>query len=240
MEEVVQLFCIPYAGGKAELFQQFASCMPETVSVIPIEYAGHGNRIREPFYETFSAMAADVAAEIRKLRDPSMPYALFGYSMGSVVAYEIATRGLLTEQPARLFFASHEAPGTSWDSMDYAEVDDLTFARLIVEFGGFDRFEEKFLQNKFFRKMIFQPIREDYRLIADYHWEEVKPLTIPASFFYAPEDVAPEKAKLWQQRFKEPMEFFEIGENHFFIREHAEELAKIIEKQLATMLGKTK
>ena len=232
MNQKKKLFCIPYAGGRADLFREFAADMPKDITVIPLEYAGHGTRAKEDFYQNFKEMTRDVASIIEGQITEGEDFALFGYSMGSVVAYEIAARRLLTRQPSKLFLASHEAPGTEWESKGYSEMDDVTFAKAIVAFGGFDRFEEKFLENRHFRRMIFDPIREDYRLISEYNWKPTEKLEIPATLFYAPNDVSPEKAKKWQNRFAGELERIEIGRNHFFIKEYPKELAEMITERM--------
>lgn len=232
MKQKEKLFCIPYAGGRAELFREFATYMPEHITVIPVEYAGHGTRAKEDFYQNFTEMTRDVASIIEGQITEGENFALFGYSMGSVVAYEIAARKLLTRQPLKLFLASHEAPGTEWESKGYSDMDDVTFAKAIVAFGGFDRFEEKFLENRHFRRMIFDPIREDYRLITEYNWKPVEKLEIPGTLFYAPDDVSPERAKMWQERFAGELERIEIGKNHFFIKEYPKKLAEMIAERM--------
>ena len=215
MEKQIKLFCIPYAGGKAEMFRELAGYLPDRISVIPLEYAGHGTRAKEAFYADFTEMTTDIAS-----------------MMGSLVAYEIVARKMLKKQPEHLFLASHEAPGMEWESKGYSEMDDVTFAKAIVAFGGFDRFEERFLENRHFRRMIFDPIRQDYRLITSYHWEETEGLSVPGTLFFAPDDVPVEKAKQWRLRFRAPLELIEIGKNHFFIKDEPEKLAGLIRERM--------
>ncbi len=232
MEKQIKLFCIPYAGGKAEMFRELAGYLPDRISVIPLEYAGHGTRAKEAFYADFTEMTTDIASKIEKQLDGNEDFALFGYSMGSLVAYEIVARKLLKKQPEHLFLASHEAPGMEWESKGYSEMDDVTFAKAIVAFGGFDRFEERFLENRHFRRMIFDPIRQDYRLITSYHWEETERLSVPGTLFFAPDDVPVEKAEQWRLRFHAPLELIEIGKNHFFIKDEPEKLAGLIRERM--------
>ena len=64
MNQKKKLFCIPYAGGRADLFREFAADMPKDITVIPLEYAGHGTRAKEDFYQNFKEMTRDVASII--------------------------------------------------------------------------------------------------------------------------------------------------------------------------------
>ena len=227
----IQLFCIPYAGGKAALFEQLQPYLNSEIELISVEYAGHGTRIKEPFYPDFDAMVKDVAAQINE-KISGNEIALFGYSMGSVVAFELLLRHCLSASAVHLFIASHEAPGEHWSSMEYAELEDEPFLKMLTAFGSFRAGDEKRLENRFFQKMIFQPIRADYHLIAQYRLTDKSPVTVPVTMLYAPADVPREAAQKWQARFTEPISFIEIGNHHFFINEQPQAVAAIINQKL--------
>ena len=90
--------------------------MPEHSELIATEYAGHGKRRKEDFYDTFEAMVRDVAGQINDSWDGESEVALFGYSMGSIVTYEMWAMGLLEMKPGHIFLAAHEAPDLEWES----------------------------------------------------------------------------------------------------------------------------
>ncbi len=228
----IQLFCIPYAGGNADCFDGLKKYLPQEVELVAFDYAGHGARGGEDFYPTFDDMVRDMAMKLNGCFKPERKTVIFGYSMGSVVVYEMVARGLVKAEITRLFLAAHEAPGEDWGSAEYVKLDDLAFAHKMMEFGGFDKFQDRFLENRHFRRMFFEPIRQDYRLIADYKRNhDIRP-DVPVTFFYAPGDVCREDALKWSSRFAEEPEYIEIGNNHFFIKEYPMELAELITERL--------
>lgn len=229
--EKIQLFCIPYAGGKADDFYHLGECIDESIKIEAVEYSGHSKRIGEPFYNTFDEMVCDAAKQIND-KINSDRIALFGYSMGSVVAYEIIANDLLKVKPYYLFIAAHEAPGEHWNSMEYADLDDKAFVDMLVNFGGIDRIDDKMIHNRFFQKMILNPIKADYNLISQYNLSSEKLLNIPCTMIYSPNDVTSVQASKWQNRFENQIEFIEIGNNHFFIKDEYQQLADIISKRL--------
>lgn len=229
----MKLICLPYAGGNAKVFDEIKEFLSEKVELIALDYAGHSSRIKEPFYDSFQTMVEDMAKAVNDVIEAEEEYALWGYSMGSVVAYEVVAQKLLAKNPVYMFFASHEAPCEKWDDRLYDEMDDLEFAHYIAEFGGFSKFEDRMLGRKFFMTMVFNPIRADYRLLADYSWVQKENIDIPATMFYSDKDVPTEHVKKWQKLFDKEIEFVELGENHFFIRDYAGELADIIIEKLA-------
>lgn len=223
----LQLFCIPYAGGTAELFDEFCSFLPKDILVEKIEYSGHGNRVKEPFYNTFDEMVAEVAGQINSRIIDDMDIALFGYSMGSIVAYEILANELLAKKPSAVMLASHESPDHEWESKEYFMSDDETFFKLIQDMGGFERCTPDMLKNKFFRKLYFDPVRADYNLIGNYRMSKRVELDIPATFCYSPNDIPDENTKAWKPFLGSKGRIIAMGDSHFFIRQHAKEMAEL-------------
>lgn len=228
MKEKLQLFCLPYAGGTVDVFDGLAKLLENEILVSPVEYAGHGSRKTEPFYQDFAELSKDVYEKISSMRRHELPYAIFGYSMGSIAVYELLCRYLKEELPQYIFLAAHEAPDVEWESKKYAAYDDEHFMDELIAFGGFEEANRKLLNNRFFRKLYFQPIREDYRLLAEYQFQDRQLLPADTTIFYAPKDISEKEIKSWQSFAGGSMEFIPLGSNHFFIREHAEEMAEIM------------
>jgi len=227
----LNLFCIPYAGGTADVFGKLAPYLREDVEIIPVDYAGHGSRAKEPFYASFDEMARDTAKALNEYLDGT-EYAIFGYSMGSVVSFEMLVNGYLKYPPKHLFIASHEAPGEYWTTMEYAGLSDAEFFQKLVEFGGFKAEDEIRMKNRFFKKLIFDPIKADYDLIASYELHNENPVDLGVTMMFSTNDVERAAAEKWQSRFTKPMEFIEIGNNHFFINDEYETVADIINKRI--------
>jgi medium-chain acyl-[acyl-carrier-protein] hydrolase len=106
----LRLFCFPYAGGGAQIFREWSDVLPADVEVCSIQLPGRGPRFRE-------APIGDVAAAIDALTGAIQPYldkpfAMFGHSMGAILAYE-TTRRLEAGfgcSPTHLFVSGHRAP----------------------------------------------------------------------------------------------------------------------------------
>lgn len=234
MDKKIQLFCIPYAGGNSAVFHGIEMLLPETVELIPLEYAGHGRRSKEAFYPTFDEMTADVAHQIREKRDTECDYAVLGYSMGSIVTYELFAGGYLADDGLLryVFLAAHESPDVFWDCKAYVELDDESFMEKMLALGGFSRYEPGYLRNRFFRKLYFNPMREDYRLLSDYRMKNHVQIPVPVTMFYASEDIPWERISRWSAFAGAGMEFAELGTNHFFLQSHEQEMAEVIVRAL--------
>src|ERR1700761_4174716 len=106
-----RVLCVPYAGGSAQVFHALARSMPETIEVGAIELPGRWSRRREPLLKKVNDASRSLADEITRLSPK--PYALFGYSLGGLIAFETArllARDAKQQQPRALIVAAIEAP----------------------------------------------------------------------------------------------------------------------------------
>jgi pyochelin biosynthesis protein PchC len=160
----LQLVCLPHAGGGASFYRTWLTLLPPDVELLAVQYPGREDRWSDPMTdrmdELVSAIADDLAAELDR------PYALFGHSMGSAVAWELAhalpNRG--ARPPRRLFASGREAPGTARPGQIHQQSDDVLCAEL-ERLGGTHR--DVFADPEL-RAAVLGYVRNDYRLIETY------------------------------------------------------------------------
>jgi medium-chain acyl-[acyl-carrier-protein] hydrolase len=86
----MRLFCFPYAGGGAQIFRHWPRHLPAEVELCSVQLPGREMRLREtPFSDVHSLIEAVTPAILPYL---DKPFALFGHSMGALVAFELARR----------------------------------------------------------------------------------------------------------------------------------------------------
>lgn len=104
-----RLYCLPWAGAGAGVYRAWAEWLPADVEVVPVALPGRERRLREEPLRTVEKVAEALTPVL--LEDADRPYALFGHSMGALVAYEttlrMAAAGL---PPYRLFASGSRAP----------------------------------------------------------------------------------------------------------------------------------
>lgn len=86
----IPVFCLPYAGGTARIYQRWRREFPPEFEVVPLEIAGRGARIAEPFPGSIHKLAADLSRQIHGRLPRPAGYVLFGHSMGALIAFEMA------------------------------------------------------------------------------------------------------------------------------------------------------
>ena len=87
----VRLFCLPYVGGAAWIYEPWRGLLGDDVDICAVELPGHGARMREPCIARLEPLVDALASAIMEELD--VPYALFGHSMGSAGAGWPARQG---------------------------------------------------------------------------------------------------------------------------------------------------
>ncbi|MGQ4451198.1 thioesterase II family protein [Streptomyces griseus] len=169
------LICLPHAGGSAGFYRPWAALLPPEVELLAIQYPGREDRFEDPEAVSMAELAGAVADSVAPLLD--RPYALFGHSMGSAVAWELAHELRRRELPGprRLFASGRAAPGTAVTGQLHRQNDDVLSAEL-VRLGGTS---QEVLDDPGLRSLVFTAVRHDYRIIETYRPPERPPLSCP-------------------------------------------------------------
>jgi medium-chain acyl-[acyl-carrier-protein] hydrolase len=109
-EADIRLFCLPYAGGTVTTYRTWSKKLPPSVEVAAVQLPGRGSRMPEPPFTQLAPLVEALARNLLPYLD--RPFALFGHSMGALVAFELA-RHLRREHgltPAHFFSSGQSAP----------------------------------------------------------------------------------------------------------------------------------
>lgn len=75
-----------YAGSGASLYSVWDSFFGDDIEICPVQLPGRENRRREQLCSDIQGIAGSIAEVIAGMAD--VPFSVFGYSMGGVIAYE--------------------------------------------------------------------------------------------------------------------------------------------------------
>jgi len=236
----MKLFCLTFAGGTAAFYDRLEACLNPEISVIKLEYAGHGIRHRESFYGSFSELAEDmyrlILQELARgdaSEQTAEPYALMGYSMGSISAAEVLKRIITCGKlpaPEQIFLAAHEPTShtglNDWEASDFDEA----VKKHTIQFGGIP---ERLVHNKSFWRVYLPIYKADYRMIENYDFSQLKvDQPVPVTVFYSETDTPYSRMKDWSKHFAGRCDYVRYDGPHFFIQEHCEEIANDIKRRL--------
>ncbi len=236
----VRLVCLPYAGGGGSVYMPWARQLP-MVDVCAVQLPGRENRLREPAYTRFAEMMDATVQVLRPHLD--MPFALFGHSMGALIAFELARR-LRAEgapAPAHLFVSGHRAPQLPNPRAPLAHLPDAEFLDELRT--RYDGVPTEVLRHPDLMALLLPCLRADLALVEDYRCRAEEPLACPISVYGGEDDPVANEAELaaWRAQTRGAFTLTRFAGTHFFIRSAREELLAALARELAavpeTMVG---
>lgn len=210
-----QLFCFPYAGGGPSLFRSWQAELGPSIRVHPVQMPGRETRIAERPLTSVAAMAEMAANEIERAADA--PFTLFGYSFGSLVAFETARllrrRGL---SPSTLMAAALRPPHMPHRGRRIHELPDH---ELLAELRKLKGTSDAVLRSRELMSIVLPAIRSDFRAYETYRYEEQTPLACPISVTGGIADPSVSQAELvgWSDHTRGTFRMRMLPGDHFFI-----------------------
>ncbi|MGY6217060.1 thioesterase II family protein [Methylolobus aquaticus] len=222
----LQLFCFPHAGASALGYSRWQRRVSQDVRIVPVELPGRGRRWGEALCRDIGSVVDDLAGSLR--REIAGPYALFGHSLGALLAFEVAhaLRAGKTPIPVALFASGCSAP-TLRDSDRYAA--ERSDAELIAELSDLGGTSAEILANAEWMAMTLPVLRADYRVCASYRPVPRLPLACPLHVFGGRDDeTTRDRLAAWSSETSGPctIDWFDGG--HFFLHDAEAELLGLI------------
>ena len=227
----LRLFCFPYAGGAATIYHRWANQMPPTVELIPVELPGRGRRLNEPPIRQMPALIEALTPMIIPLLNAK--FALFGYSLGAILAFELARelRRRNAPPPERLFASARRAPQIPDRSPITYNLPDEEFRAELLRLNGtpIAVLEEDELMN-----LMGPAIRADFEMIQSYEYDDDAPLSCPLTVYGGLQDDEETRALLsaWRQQTNAEFSLHMLPGDHFFIRSASHLLLDLLRREL--------
>jgi surfactin synthase thioesterase subunit len=220
----VRLFCFHHAGGSAWSFAGWGRRLGRGIEVVPVTLPPRP--VPAPGSRGPASTMDEVVREVAQRLAPALdePYAFYGHSMGSLVAYGVAQQRLAAgRRPPVCFVAgAHRAPhlpapDLAMDLSDTAALD------LLLGLGGTGRLLR---ENPVRMRAVVDRLRQDlqlsatYRYTADWH----QPLPCPVHVLHGSDDplVPAAHAAAWDRHTAGPFALHAMPGGHFFHKEHKE------------------
>jgi medium-chain acyl-[acyl-carrier-protein] hydrolase len=160
-----QLFCFAHAGGGPSFFRPWLAALAPEITVRRVLLPGREWRLEEPPFRHIAELVEPLCAGLEPYLD--QPYALFGHSMGAVVACEVARRfsGPSRAGPACLIVSGRRAPGLAANHRRLSSLPDDEF---LAEVGRLNGIPQEVLNEPELLDMLLPPLRADFELAETY------------------------------------------------------------------------
>jgi medium-chain acyl-[acyl-carrier-protein] hydrolase len=232
-----RLFCLPHSGSGAFQFATWKDLLPQVLDVCPIQLPGRENRLREPPLNRIQAIVENLASEINPYLD--RPYILYGYSLGALIAFELARelRRRKIHPPLALCALARRAPHLAqYDAPMHSLADNLFLAELARRYGGLPAIIQQDVE---LMKLVMPVLRADITALETYVYEEQDPLDCPIYAFGGNLDSTAKEKDLeaWRSHTKSGFELKMFDGDHFFIRNNRESIFRSILAQISILAG---
>ena len=213
-----RLFCLPYAGGGAAIYKGWAPLAPPALQIAAVQLPGREHRLAEPAFSGLETLVPSLLEGIRTHLD--RPFAIFGHSMGALIAFELARtlRRRELPSPAHLFLSGHRAPHLPDRRPPIHALPDAEFWPALRKLGGTP--DEVFAHPELMA-LIEPALRADFQLCETYAWREEPPLDIPLSVFGGSDDPNVERSELeaWRDVTRGPVTVEMLPGDHHYLHQ---------------------
>lgn len=171
-KEKIRLLMLPYAGGSGLYYSHWKKYLDDHIKIIPIELPGRGLRFKEPLCNDMNEIIDCIWASV-KTEIVQGQYALFGYCVGTLIAYELFKRVRKEKlpDPSHCFLCAYPAPDVPRKDKSLAET---TEEELVAEWIQGSRISREQLEKKSYLKSIYEVWKADCAMIDKYHFSGEK------------------------------------------------------------------
>jgi medium-chain acyl-[acyl-carrier-protein] hydrolase len=173
--------------------------------------------LQEPPLTELHPLIDAIAEEILPLLD--RPFALFGHSMGALIAYELARklRRDNSPQPLQLFVAGHRAPQLPYTGRLASELPEAQFVEALRKLNGTPK---ELLENAGVIEVAIPVLQADFAICQNYTYYDEAPLEYPICAFGGLRDanVTRNELEAWRHQTVAPFIVRMLPGDHFFLR----------------------
>ncbi|MFJ6936688.1 thioesterase II family protein [Streptomyces sp. NPDC101132] len=237
MTDRTTLVCLPFAGAGASFYRPWQRLAePYGFDVLPLQLPGRERLIdQEPYRDASTAADGLLADLLAALGDSPEPrrIALFGHSLGAVLAYELARRlvGTPGVTLVRLFASGSPHPAEQ-RARRATGLDDDAFLERVNEFAGYTH---EALQDPEMRELILPTLRADVEMHESYVPDAEQVLPVPVTSLRGTADtlVSREEAAAWARTTTGGYHEAELAGGHMYLTDSAPELIRTVAVDLA-------
>lgn len=233
--EPLRLLCLPYAGASAQVYARWRRRLFPTIDVRPVELPGRGAREGEPFATDVCDLAEQLALELLgSLTHECERYALFGHSLGAIVAFELAhALSDLARPPSALLVSGCHAPTRRSATSEPQVLED---AALLERMRAYEGTSEAVFASPELLAMALPVLRADFALGSGYRYVARPPLRVPLHVYGGSSDEPGARELVaWRRETRSAFTVNMFAGGHFYFRGADEALLACMANHLGAL-----
>ncbi|MDQ0987946.1 alpha/beta fold hydrolase [Streptomyces sp. V2I9] len=213
-----RFICLGYCGGGVSSYMKWAGVLPPGVELAAVCYPGREGRFVEDFARGWEELVEDVITAVVSASD--LPYVLFGHSMGSWVAFDVASR--LEERghrgPEALVLSSANAPSVRLDAGEVIPSQAQSDDQLRDWMRHFGLLPQHVLDDADLQEMAVELMHADIRVRDSFRFRPGSGVTAPVELFTGTEDetIDPDVQEQWRKLAGNGLRHTELPGSHFY------------------------
>lgn len=200
------------------MFRRWPDGLPLGVHVYGVELPGRGTRFAERPFTRLGPLVHAVAGALGPFL--SQPFALFGHSMGGLVAFELACelRAEHGVSPDQLLVAGYRAPQLPDRDEPVSALPDAEFVRRVRRLGGM---ADEVAERADFAEVFLPALRADFTVCEEYEYRPRPRLSCPVCCLGGVQDASVRRNELegWRDRTTGEFTLRMLPGGHFFVQE---------------------
>jgi len=228
----LRLFGLPHAGGGLGVFRGWADLLPGDVEMAAPCLPGRDARAAEPPLTCMADLAERLADDLEEGLDT--PYALFGHSLGALVAFDLAHEILRRggPPPMALIVSGQRAPSLPYPHKPVFHLDDGAFIDAVQ--ARHEAIPAAILAHPEMLAHYRRLLRADFTLVEDYRYVSREPLPCPIVCIRGEDDkfVTADQASGWRAESRDGCTFETVPGGHFYLRDLQSPLFGVLSRVL--------
>ena len=229
----LRLICVPFAGGGASSYRLWAQHLPDHVEVVPVQLPGREDRLDEPPVDSMEPLVDRLVPGLAPYLD--RPFALFGHSMGALIAFEVGRRLRSTGlEPVHFFASGCRAPHLPSSCPPRHALPDQAFLDILRDMNGMP---EEVMDNPDFIELVMPALRSDFKLVETYVHRSGPQLRCPVSVLggRADPEVSPPELDGWSRHTTGPFQTQLFPGDHFFLTSARDDVLRLVASHLTSL-----
>jgi surfactin synthase thioesterase subunit len=227
----IQLFCFAHAGGGPSLFRPWRDKLAPDSVVRPVQLPGRESRLDEPPLRRMADLIEPLCAALEPYL--SEPYAVFGHSMGAIVAYEVARRFSAGAAPGpACLLVSGRAPRLP---PGWRQLHALPDREFLAEVGRLNGIPPEVLGEPDLVSMLLPALRADYELSETYQPAAGASLRCPVTAYLSTSDpdVGEQEMLTWKEVTTGEFSMRVFTGDHFYLKGGRQDVLNAVREDLS-------
>jgi surfactin synthase thioesterase subunit len=226
----VPVLCFPYAGAGASVYRRCHELPAAGIRICPVQLPGREELSDEPLNTDAATAVAAMLPEMLDVVEDSPQVALFGHSLGAVLAYEAAhhLREIGGPEVLRLFVSG--SPGPWSRRLNRATgLTDEQFLDRVQQLAGY---RHPALEHPELRELLLPILRADVAMHENYRPPAGPPLDVPITSIRGADDqlVSAAEAAEWAEATTGGFRTVEVPGGHMYLAESPASLVGALER----------